>query len=107
MQKFVLPIITLIATLAIATEAKALPSEEFLKGATYQGVHKLIDDSNLSLEDKLTALSLVEHAPNTAFNNVDLYCFYKRKGLTQILHLSREGIANRVKIWEKGRNNTF
>jgi nucleoside phosphorylase len=27
--------------------------------------------------------------------------------LTQILHLSREGIANRVKIWEKGRNNTF
>jgi hypothetical protein len=82
MQKFVLPIITLIATLAIATEAKALPSEEFLKGATYQGVHKLIDDSNLSLEDKLTALSLVEHAPNTAFNNVDLYCFYKRKGLS-------------------------
>jgi hypothetical protein len=27
--------------------------------------------------------------------------------LTQILHLSHEGIANRVEIWEKGRNNTF
>jgi hypothetical protein len=24
----------------------------------------------------------VKHAPNTAFNNVDLYCFYKRKGLS-------------------------
>jgi hypothetical protein len=35
MQKLVLPIITLIATLGIAIEAKALPSEEFLKGATY------------------------------------------------------------------------